>query len=131
AILVEVFHCFHLFTPRGGRRTTKPPTSRSASRLNQVGYHKNPFERRKALSCGSSERGSSVRSLLGSEKLLLVERQHAFPVVLQVRGPHEQMAFPAVAQVGRRLRQPLHFHPDLVRMLDDRQVRGARLDDQG
>src|SRR3546814_16843153 len=41
------------------------------------------------------------------------------------------MAFASVTQVSCRFRQSLHLHPYLVRMLDDRQVRAAGLDDQG
>src|SRR3546814_7032734 len=41
------------------------------------------------------------------------------------------MAFSSVTQVSCRFRQSLHLHPYLVRMLDDRQVRAAGLDDQG
>src|SRR3546814_7262013 len=71
------------------------------------------------LRCGAWERCASVRLLPGvlGRQLLFVERQHAIPVILQIRGAHEKMAFSSVTQVSCRFRQSLHLHPYLVRML--------------
>src|SRR3546814_2553188 len=50
------------------------------------------------LRCGAWERCASVRLLPGvlGRQLLFVERQHAIPVILQIRGAHEKMAFSSV-----------------------------------